>query len=364
MSKLPTTSVTSVSSNLISQKSTISLNAYTGPPSTSAFSANVEQSLALISYCLSSIAMTVSNRYIFAHSKASMNFFLLLLQSLFSLLVLFLLHSSKLIKVNRLEWAKVRYWLHVVFLLVGMIFTASKGLQFLKVANFTVCKNVMIVFMAAIDYCFFAKRITEPMVYGLILIVGGSVLGGYSDMSFNGRGYAWLLANCICSGMYLIRMRTCIKKVAFTDVDTMFYNCLLSIPILTVLSAGMDNWKHALELYFSNDKTPENMQYAVGVFVSCIAGFCISFSTAWCLRVLSTTTYSVAGALNKLPVSISGLIFFKEERNFSAGNIASILFAFIGGCFYSAGQVAIQRKLSEEIVSERQSLIEHRENEA
>ena len=51
------------------------------------------------------------------------------------------------------------------------------------------------------------------------------------------------------------------------------------------------------------------------------------------------------GALNKLPVAVSGLLFFRAERDSTgAGNILSILLAFAGGLLYSLAQVQERRR--------------------
>ncbi|KAJ5413815.1 hypothetical protein N7509_000442 [Penicillium cosmopolitanum] len=42
----------------------------------------------------------------------------------------------------------------------------------------------------------------------------------------------------------------------------------------------------------------------------------ISYASAWCVRVTSSTTYSMVGALNKLPIALSGLIFFDAPCTF------------------------------------------------
>lgn len=38
----------------------------------------------------------------------------------------------------------------------------------------------------------------------------------------------------------------------------------------------------------------------------------ISYTTAWCIRTTSSTTYSMVGALNKLPLALSGMFFFGD----------------------------------------------------
>ena len=62
------------------------------------------------------------------------------------------------------------------------------------------------------------------------------------------------------------------------------------------------------------------------------SGFCamfIGWSTAWCIRVTSSTTYSMVGALNKLPLALSGMVFFAEKATF--GNGVAIAVGFFAG---------------------------------
>ena len=92
-----------------------------------------------------------------------------------------------------------------------------------------------------------------------------------------------------------------------------------------------------------------NLKLFLGMLLSGFAGFLISFTTAWCLRVAPSTTYSMVGALNKLPVVLSGLIFFPQERTaVNFGYLSSIAIAFSAGMVYSYAQVLKKREEEEE----------------
>ena len=72
----------------------------------------------------------------------------------------------------------------------------------------------------------------------------------------------------------------------------------------------------------------------------------ISYSTAWSMRVSTSTSYSIVGALNKLPIAVSGMIFFsKERKTVNTGTAFGILTAFIGGIVYSIAQIKLRRKV-------------------
>lgn len=55
-------------------------------------------------------------------------------------------------------------------------------------------------------------------------------------------GYFWMFANCAASATYVLSMRKRIKATGFSDWDTMFYNNLLSIPVLAAFSIVAEDW--------------------------------------------------------------------------------------------------------------------------
>lgn len=87
----------------------------------------------------------------------------------------------------------------------------------------------------------------------------------------------------------------------------MFYNNLLSIPVLVVASLTVEDWSSAsLQANFPEDG--RHFLLAMMVF-SGAAAVGISYTTAWCVRTTSSTTYSMVGALNKLYESFMLALF-------------------------------------------------------
>lgn len=62
------------------------------------------------------------------------------------------------------------------------------------------------------------------------------VLDGFGGYGILNSGYVWMALNCACSAAYVLAMRKRIKVTGFKDWDTMFYNNLLTIPVLIVMS--------------------------------------------------------------------------------------------------------------------------------
>lgn len=228
-----------------------------------------------------------------------------------------------------------------------MIYTGSKTLQYLSVAMFTVFKNLTIIIVALGEQTFFASKITGLMWLSFVLMVAGSVVGGFNDLGGNARGYFWMALNSASNAAYLLYMKGTIKSVGFGDFDSVFYNNVLSLPILITLSFIFEDWAGFIKRIVYENAIRANLQLLMGMVLSGFAGFFISFTTAWCLRVAPSTTYSMVGALNKLPVALSGLIFFPSERKaVNFGYLCSIVIAFTAGLVYSYAQV-LKKKASE-----------------
>lgn len=120
------------------------------------------------------------------------------------------------------------------------------------------------------------------------------------------------------------------------DWDTMFYNNLLSIPVLVVFSILFEDWSSAsLDRNFPAE-TRSLLLFAMA-FSGAAAVF-ISYTTAWCVRTTSSTTYSMVGALNKLPVAASGMLFFGDPV--TLGSVSAVLIGFLAGVTYSVAKIA------------------------
>lgn len=115
----------------------------------------------------------------------------------------------------------------------------------------------------------------------------------------------------------------------------MYYNNLLTIPVLVVCSLLVEDWSQA---NFRKNFPEESMnRMIVGMVYSGLAAIFISYCSAWCIRVTSSTTYSMVGALNKLPIAISGLVFFAAPV--TLGSVSAIVIGFVSGIVYAWARV-------------------------
>src|SRR3984957_3594472 len=115
----------------------------------------------------------------------------------------------------------------------------------------------------------------------------------------------------------------------------MYYNNLLTIPILLVASLFIEDWSS--ENLSKNFPVAQRNNLILAMVFSGLSSVFISYTSAWCVRVTSSTTYSMVGALNKLPIAVSGLIFFDAPVTF--GSVSAIFVGFVSGIVYAVAKV-------------------------
>jgi GDP-mannose transporter len=252
-----------------------------------------------------------------------------------------------------------------------MIYTSTKALQFLSVPVYTIFKNLTIIVIAYGEVLWFGGSVTPSALFSFGLMVLSSVVAAWADiqhalygsdegqtaeaalaLSTLNAGYAWMGMNVFCTAAYVLSMRKVIKKMNFKDWDStcfltprclflnltliaMFYNNLLTIPVLFVCSFVFENWNH--DNLLKNFPVESRNSLMIGMVYSGLATIFISYCSAWCIRVTSSTTYSMVGALNKLPIAISGLVFFKAPVTF--GSVSAIIIGFVSGIVYAWAKV-------------------------
>lgn len=125
------------------------------------------------------------------------------------------------------------------------------------------------------------------------------------------------------------------KLIAANIPAAMFYNNLLTIPVLFLCSLLFEDWSSTNVQ--KNFPLESRNSLILGMIYSGLATVFISYCSAWCIRVTSSTTYSMVGALNKLPIAVSGLIFFAAPVTF--GSVSAIIIGFISGIVYAWAKV-------------------------
>lgn len=135
---------------------------------------------------------------------------------------------------------EARKWFPISVLLIGMIYTSTKALQFLSLPVYTIFKNLTIILIAYGEVLWFGGSVTGMALLSFGLMVLSSVIAAWADiqhaLTSNGgdaatgeaaeavsqlnAGYVWMLINCFCSASFVLGMRKRIKLTNFKDFDS------------------------------------------------------------------------------------------------------------------------------------------------
>lgn len=315
----------------------------------------------ILCYCCASILMTVVNKFVVSGAHFSMNFLLLCIQSTVCVVCVATVKKFGIISFRSFDMQDAKAWFPISFLLVTVIYTGSKSLQFLSIPVYTIFKNLTIILIAYGEVIWFGGKVTALTFVSFIFMVISSMIAAWSDVSsgLSGSvpavstgvslnalqtiagavrglnvGYFWMLVNCLTSAAYVLAMRKRIKVTGFSDWDSMFYNNLLSIPVLAIFSIVVEDW--GLENLGRNFPAETRSFLLTAIAFSGAAAVGISYTTAWCVRTTSSTTYSMVGALNKLPVAASGMLFFGDAVTF--GSVSAVGVGFFAGIVYAVAK--------------------------
>ncbi|KAH7122542.1 hypothetical protein B0J11DRAFT_342005 [Dendryphion nanum] len=321
-----------------------------GPQRPSSITENA--TVSVLAYCGSSILMTVTNKYVLG-GDFNLNFFLLCVQSVVCIAAIQTCKTAGLINYRDFNSDEARKWFPISLLLIGMIYTGSKALKLLSIPVYTIFKNLTIILIAYGEVLWFGGSVTPMTLFSFGLMVVSSLIAAWADiqhamasiggaagqtneaLSTLNAGYLWMMFNCLCTATYVLGMRKRIKLTNFKDFDTMFYNNLLTIPILLISSLFLEDWSSA---NIQKNFPPEQRNAVIiTMIISGLSTVFISYTSAWCVRVTSSTTYSMVGALNKLPIAISGLVFF--DAPVTLGSVSAIFVGFVSGIVYALAKV-------------------------
>ncbi|KAH8771113.1 UDP-galactose transporter [Diaporthe sp. PMI_573] len=321
-------------------------------PSPPAAGLSNSSTASILGYCLASISMTVVNKYIVSGSEWNLMFLYLAIQSVVCIIAVLVCQQMGLLTLERFDVEQAKKWFPISVLLVAQIYTGGKALQFLSVPVFTIFKNLTIIVIAYGEVLLSGGRVTPLVLFSFGLMVFSSMVAAWADVKAAtspdthpseasdalktlNAGYAWMFANVFCSAAYVLGRGRMIKKLKTKDWDTTFYNNLLSIPVLIICSLLVEDWSSANLARNFPEETRRSL--VVGMVYSGLGAVGISYASAWCQRATSSTTYSMVGALNKLPIAISGFIFFNAPV--TVGGVSAILIAFVSGIVYAWAKI-------------------------
>jgi len=289
---------------------------------------SVETALAVACYSTCSVSMILLNKLVVDTYKINYPISLLFLQNFSAYVLVATAKHFGLVSYPDFDRRVAKKWIPLTLLFVLMLYTSIKSLRTMSVAVQTIIKNLAIVVTAIGDWRLFGKQLSVPIFGVFFLMVCSSWLGSANDPWVTPWGLFWTFLNVFATVSYVLFMKLLVQQVSneIGKYGPVYYNNVLSLPflapaalvtmpdfIVTVQNASVGGW--------------------ICLSLMLLLGAMITFTSFWCMRQTSPTTYSVVGALNKVPLSLLGILIFRHKPTMlSAVGICGNLLA---GVFYA-----------------------------
>jgi GDP-mannose transporter len=295
--------------------------------------------LAGLAYCISSCSMILVNKCVLSSYDFNAGISLMLYQNLVSVVIVSMLSILGVISTEPLTWRLIKVWLPVNFIFVGMLVTSMFSLKYINVAMVTVLKNVTNVITAVGEMYLFSKHHDNKVWVALFLMIISAISGGITDLAFNAVGYTWQIVNCFLTASYSLTLRRVMdtakqvtKSGNLNEFSMVLLNNTLSLPLGLFLIFVFNEVE-----YLATTPLLRMPTFWLVMTFSGVLGLAISFTSMWFLHQTGATTYSLVGSLNKIPLSVAGILLFHVPT--SLENSASILFGLLAGVFFARAKM-------------------------
>lgn len=293
-----------------------------------------------LAYCLCSCSMILLNKLVLSGYNLNAGISLMFYQNLVSVVVICSLRASGTIATEPITWKLICIWFPVNLIFVGMLVSSIFSLKYINVAMVTILKNITNLITAVGEVYLFNKRHSSKVWGSLLLMVVSAICGGLTDLSFHRTGYAWQILNCFLTAAYSLTLRKVMdlakqatKSGSLNEFSMVLLNNSLSLPLGLALALI---FKEPDYLY--NSPIIRLPMFWVVSTLSGLFGLAISFTSMWFLHQTGPTTYSLVGSLNKIPISMAGILLFKVPT--SVSNLLSILFGLFAGVMFAKAKLS------------------------
>lgn len=314
--------------------------------------------LSCLVYSTFSIVMVLANKLVVSSFEFRATLVLLVFQNTCAVVMALAGRALTWLSFENFTLRTAVQWLPVNILFCLMLYTGFKSLQYLSVPLVTIFKNVTNIIILVGDWYFFKQPTSAPIVLSLMLMLAGAVMAGFADIAFSAVGYTWMALNCLATASYVLYLKRAVTTVSLSKFGMVYYNNLLSVPLLLGLALlnGELGSVWAQTMGPGTGSSPVALQAngaALGravlpgaplwvanplgfvgtMLVSGVVGFALNGASLWCVQATSPSTFSMVGALNKIPLAILGVMIFSDPLTLQLASF--IMVSLAGGVLYS-----------------------------
>lgn len=237
------------------------------------------------------------------------------------------------VQVDKLEWPKIKAYSFYIVAFVASIYANMKALQNSNVETVIVFRSLSPLAVSIIEYLFMNRQFPSLRAStSLVVVVIGAVVYCMSDSEFALNGlsaYSWVILYFFLITFEMTYGKKLTSSIKMESVWGPVYYCnvLSAAPMFTLGYVSGD--------YNDDVWTSLSILSASGLALlvfSCIAGTLIGYTSWLCRGMVSATTFTLVGVVNKF-ITVLLNTFIWEKHSTPTGIIA-VCVCLGAGMFY------------------------------
>jgi hypothetical protein len=204
--------------------------------------------------------------------------------------------------------------------------------QLVSIPMFTVLRRVSIPLTLAAEVYILSMPTTRNIVAAVVLLMCGSFVAALNDLSFNIVGYTSVLVSAVATCAYgtVSKMKLSGPKKR-TKWELLYWNCLLSIPILALAVAYKGGGIAAIRAY-PHWGSPA---FLLGMAVSTSMGFVLNFAILYNTQTNGPLSTTVVGSAKNVFTTYLGVFGLGGDYIFTVTNFVGLNISMGGAILYS-----------------------------
>lgn len=271
----------------------------------------------ILLYMSSSFMIVIFNKIVLSVFAFTSVPFLMLVQSIFTALVV-------LLKCSDIQCPRKDLALACAFN-VGNVFFGLHSSAALNVAMFTALRRVSIFMTMMAQHYYFDEPLDDRVYWSVNIMILGSCIAAANDLTFSVTGYAYVMMNNILTAASQIQVKKTLAS-DWTKASVIFWTSILSA---CVSALSLIHWDPA------SFKEWDRAAFQVAFVASIVLGVCIKYGYTWTIEKNDALTLAVAGSTKS---ALMGLLvvagLFDRSYVFSWWNFIGLQISTLGSFLY------------------------------
>jgi len=298
------------------------------------YPSTLQSALAVLLYGFLSVSMIFCNKLVMNTFEFPYSNVMILMQMIFSVLVLDLLKSMGYVTYPGVQLRYIKKVLPIAVAYCMNVAVALAALRDLNVPMYNCLKRLATPTVMVAEWLILKKVPSTKVRIAVSLIVAGAILAGAGDLDFDVSVYVLALSSCVIQAIYLVWANKANLEADLNSFGLLYYSSVLSVPFLLAFVLVTGELTDSLQYPYWT-----SLSFQAALWTALIQGAALNFALFYCTLTTSALTTTIVGQLKVIFSTTLGFFVFGGSR-ITAFSIAGVILNSTGGYYYAMVKLA------------------------